>query len=289
MSLPLFALLTSALTVDVEGCEEDLAKRVRALVALELSVANAAFTDAPPLFSLRCDKTQASLRFMSEEVGVERALELKEVKPAAWSRLIALALVELAHAPELRENTALTLTDGLLAEAAGPPAPERGARLTGRVGLTHPGALGVSASVDLRLRFGPTWGVRGGVTGLFAEKADPLGHLRILAPSASLAGTGQWAVSSWELEFGVGARAGYAWLEGESASSLVEVSGVEGTWGGPMVTMAFGAPLLQGVRFGFEVEAGLPLVRVVGQVDGASSLGIENVWVQAGLLAQFDL
>jgi hypothetical protein len=287
----------SAVEVDASACSDVAASELRALVALELAPRTVAAPGTDATFPevtrarVRCSSGRAHLLVEEAESGRKQELELdlRETLEAARTRLVALTLAELV--------ATLTIEPTHMAEVAQPSAahaeraqpPPWRKRVWLGAGLAREGRPHILAPT---LQTGLLYPVARLPIALQTELLASRGRHDVTAGSIttwSLAGSAAAATRfrvGWaELVLGVGARLGYARLEG--------IAGKDNTLSGRSLSGAFWGPLLSGCAFAplatrWGLRAGLDVVYIVMPVRGLDASG-KVVYALGGLQLQANM
>jgi hypothetical protein len=269
-------------SIVVVGCNDALAREAQRIAAIELRAAlvegtpDAATTEV----TAGCNEELVKLRVVDPTTGksVERSVALSQAAPSARARLLALAIAELVAASwsELESNPEPK------APAAAPlAAPE--AREAAREAIA-PRLIELAAVADVHLLWSRDLILGGGarteigITPALFVRVDALVHhgelgrasgtISLTMPSLSGALGVCLCAAALRPSLSLGARAGYAWLNGVAANEATSGSRQQGAWLGPELALELSAWPRARVHPVLALSVGAHLVGIRGTVDG---------------------
>ena len=220
--------------------------------------------------------------------SVERSVALSQAAPTARARLLALAMAELVAAswselednPEPKAAPAIPLAPLAAREAA------RGAIAPRPIELAVLADAQLLSSRDLvpgggaRVAIWISPGVFIGfdVLAHYAELSRPTGNVALTLPSVSSA-LGLSFGSAWlQPRLSLGARVGYAWMSGVSASGATTGGREQGSWAGPELLVELAAWSRARIHPLLSLSLGADVLGVRGTVNGARDVKVTGVW-----------
>jgi hypothetical protein len=287
-------------SIAVVGCDEALAGEARRITAIELRAAltDAAPDDATTQITATCGAESANLRVVDPTTGksLERSVALSQAAPTARARLLALAMAELVVASwsELEDNPEPKAPPAQLAPVAAREAARRViARLP--VELAAVADAHLLASRDLLLGGGARseiWISQGFFLRFdalvhYAELSRPTGTIALTMPSVSSALGASFGTAWLQPRLSVGARAGYAWMNGVAGSAATTGDRQQGVWAGPELALELSAWPRAHVHPLLCLSAGAHIVGITGTVNGGRDILVTGVWSALSLGAAF--
>jgi hypothetical protein len=296
----------------LDACVDASAAEVERLVGIELAAMGPehaeAVGQARVTVEVGCRRERVFVRVDDPitDKSLERPVRLGRAAPAARSRLLALAIVELLvaswtelaarpaaaaapsdepappPAPEPARKAAQAIARARLPRApAGAEAPGRRLTLGAFAGGAHVlGALAPAAGLRLvvhRPRFSLSLDGR-------AERASapmPSGRAVLEAASVSPIVFARVDVGAFMFSAGAGARAGVGRLAGEPASPRYVAASFSAPYAGALTSLRAGRRLGGRLVLEVEAEAGLVIVPIEGLVEGVRETALEGAWVGA--------
>ena len=279
-------------SIAVVGCAEDLAREAQRITAIEL---RAVLVDAAPdrtttQITATCAAESVNLRVIDPTTGksVERSVALSQAAPPARARLLALAMAELVAASwsELEDNPEpKALPTAPLAPQAAREA-ARGAIAPLPIELAALADVHLLASRDLLKGGGvqteiwilPRFFLRFDARVHYAELSRPSGTIALTMPSVSGA-LGASFGSAWlQPRLSIGARAGYAWLNGVAGSAASTGDRQQGAWAGPEVSLELSAWPRARVHPLLSFSVGAHIFGLRGTVNDGRDIMATGLW-----------
>ncbi len=269
-------------SIVVLGCDASLAREAQRIAAIEL---RAALVEATPdrattKVTATCSADSANLRVLDPTTGksVERVVALSQAAASARARLLALAIAELVAAswseleinPEPKAPPAVPLAPEAAREAA------RAAIAPTLIELAVVADAHLLASRDLLLGGGarseiwisPTFFLRFDALAHYAELSRASGTIAVTMPSVSSALGVCLCAASLRPSMSLGARAGYAWMNGVAGDAATTGARQEGAWVGPELALELSPWHRTRVHPVLSLSIGAHVVGVTGTVNG---------------------
>jgi hypothetical protein len=277
-----------ALTVD--GCPKLDQARLRELVAIEMATVEAGGAAPAASVRLACAGERVSIDVAAPASHAD--LDLAGAEEATRLRLLALTITELLSPAAPAAPPATTRVDekgaDLTARAPAPPPARRfalfaetSARRMGKPaawlgGVGLGASLGIAdfAALALDLR------VETGEASTSLARVD--WRQLVVTAAVPLGVTG----ARWALHAAPGWSVGFARLSGHPSAADARGGVVTGAWSGPSLALRARRTLGRAAFVAVEAAGGAVTRRVVGLVDGQSTLfEIDGPWAMAGLAA----
>jgi hypothetical protein len=279
-------------SIVVVGCSDALAREAQRIAAIEL---RAALVDGTPdaattEVTATCSAESAKLRVVDPTTGksVERSVALSQAAATARARLLALAIAELVAAswselesnPEPKAPPAAPLAPVAAREAA------RGAIAPRRIELAAVADAHLLASRDLLLGGGaraeiwisPAFFLRFDALANYAELSRASGAIALTMPSLSSALGACLCARALRPSVSLGARAGYAWMNGVPGDSATSGTRQGGAWVGPELVVELSAWPRARVHPVLSLAVGAHILGVRGTVDGGRDVKATALW-----------
>ena len=280
------------MSIVVVGCSDALAREAQRIAAIEL---RAALVDGTPdgattQVTATCGAESAKLQVVDPTTGksLERSVAVSQAAPTARARLLALAIAELVAAswselesnPEPRAKAATPLAPAAAREAA------RGAIAPRRIELAAVADAHLLASRDLLFGGGARseiWLSRALFLRLdalvdYAQLSRSNGTIAVTMPSLSSALGACLCSASLRPSVSLGARAGYAWMNGVPRDSATMGTRQGGAWVGPELVVELSAWPRARVHPMLSLSVGAHLVGVKGTVNGGRDVMATALW-----------
>lgn len=288
-------------SIAVLGCDEALAGEARRITAIELRAAltEATADEATTQITATCSAESVNLRVIDPTTGksLERSVALSQAAPTARARLLALAMAELVVAswselednPEPKAPPAARLAPKAAREAA------RGVVARLPIELAAVADAHLLASRDLILGGGarseiwisPSFFVRFDALVHYAELSRPTGTIALTMPSVSSALGASFGTAWLQPRLSVGARAGYAWMNGVAGSAATTGDRQQGVWAGPELAVELSAWPRARVHPLLCLSVGAHIFGVRGTVNGGRDILATGLWSALSLGAAF--
>lgn len=290
---PAFALERPRVSIDIVGCDTELAREAQRIAAIEL---RATLVDPTPDVTVTevkatCRGTLAALEVIDPTTGksVERTVALAEAAPNGRARLLALAVAELVVAswselesnPEPRAPPATPLAPPAAREAARAALGERSLELAAALDVHILGSGDVLFGGGARAAVwtSPAVFLRFDVLADYAEVDRAAGRVAVIMPSVSAAiGVSPWPGASLRPAFSLGLRGGYVRMNGIANGTAATGAHQQGAWLGPEVALQVSAWARARVHPVLGIAAGTHLLGVRGTVYRGESVEAVGIW-----------
>ena len=279
-------------SIVVVGCSEAFAREAQRIAAIEL---RAALVDGKPdaattEVTATCSADSAKLRVVDPTTGksLERSVAVSQAAATARARLLALAIAELVAAswselesnPELKAPPAAPLAPAAAREAA------RGAIAPRLIELAAVADAHLLASRDVILGGGaraeiwisPAFFLRFDALAHHAELSRPSGTIALTMPSMSSALGACFCAGSLRPSVSLGARLGYAWMNGVPGDGATSGTRQAGVWAGPELAVELSAWPRARVHPVLSLAVGAHVAGVRGTVDGGRDVRATAIW-----------
>jgi hypothetical protein len=284
-------------SIAVVGCDPALAREARRITAIELRAAlvDSASDEATTQITAICAENSASLQVVDPTTGksLERSVAFSETIPSARARLLALAVAELVVAswselesnPEPRAPALAPLAPKAAREAArravaGLPV-ELAAVLDAHLLASRDLVLGGGARTEIWVS--SAFFMRFDALAHYAELSRPTGVIALTMPSLSSA-LGFSLSGAWlEPRLSLGARVGYAWLNGVARTTAATGKREQGVWAGPELTLELSAWSGARVHPLLSFAVGAHIFGVRGTVDSGQDILATGLWSSLSL------
>jgi hypothetical protein len=279
-------------SIVVVGCSDTLAREAQRIAAVELRAAlvEGATDGATTQVSATCGAESAKLRVIDPTTGksLERSVALSQAAVSARARLLALAIAELVAAswselesnPEPRAPPVAPLAPAAAREAA------RGAIAPRRIELVAVADAHLLASRDLLFGGGARSEVW--LSSAFFWRLDALAHyaqlwrssgsVAVTMPSLSSAVGACLCSASLRPSVSLGARVGYAWMNGVPRDGATTGTRQGGAWVGPELAVELSPWPRARVHPALSLSIGAHLVGVKGTVSGGRDVAATALW-----------
>jgi hypothetical protein len=279
-------------SIVVVDCNDALAQEAQRIAAIEL---RAVLVEGTPdrittRVTATCSAESARLQVMDPTTGksVERSVALSEAAVSARARLLALAIAELVAAswseletnPEPRAPPMAPLAPFATREAArsaiAPRFFELAAVLDAHLLASRDLLWGGGARTEIWVS--PRFFVRFDGLANYGELSRASGKIAVTMPSLSGA-FGACACGGWfRPSVSLGARAGYAWMNGVPHDGATIGTRKTGAWLGPELAIELSAWSRARVHPVFAFSVGAHLVGVRGTVDDGRDVAAAGFW-----------
>jgi hypothetical protein len=237
-----------------------------------------------------CSADVAILRVIDPTTGksLERSVALSQAAPTARARLLALAMAELVAAswselednPEPKTAPALPLAPVAAREAARGVVAPRPIELAALADahLLSSRDLVPGGGARIAIWISPTFFIGFDVLAHYAQLSRPTGKVALTMPSVSSA-LGLSFGSAWlQPRLSLGARVGYAWMSGVSASGATTGGREQGVWAGPELLVELSAWSRARIHPLLCLSIGANVLGVSGTVNSARDVSVTGVW-----------
>ena len=279
-------------SIVVVSCNDALAREAQRIAAVELRAALVAgMPDAATTqVTATCSAESAALRVVDPTTGksLERSVGLSQAAPTARARLLALAIAELVAAswselesnPEPKAPPTAPLAPPAAREAA------RGAIAPRRVELAAVADAHLLASRDLLLGGGArteawisqAFFLRFDALAHYAELSRAAGTIAVTMPSLSSALGVCLQASPLRPSVSLGARVGYAWMNGVPSDGTTTGTRQQGAWVGPELAFELSGWPRARVHPVLSLSVGAHLLGVRGTVSGGRDVMATALW-----------
>jgi hypothetical protein len=232
----------------------------------------------------------AILRVIDPTTGksLERSVALSQAAPTARARLLALAMAELVAAswselednPEPKTAPAIPLAPVAAREAARGVVAPRPIELAALADahLLSSRDLVPGGGARIAIWISPTFFIGFDVLAHYAQLSRPTGKVALTMPSVSSA-LGLSFGSAWlQPRLSLGARVGYAWMSGVSASGATTGGREQGVWAGPELLVELSALSRARIHPLLSLSVGADVLGVSGTVNSARDVSVTGVW-----------